>query len=72
MLKKFYRFLRLQFNVSKSEIYCSRISEDDLGRLLRKLDLKLRVYIGIPLVTKRPVEKDFDALILEMKAKVES
>lgn len=63
-------------NANKSEIFCSGIHDDKLQLMRDVSGFKLGTlpvrHLGIPLDTKKPVEKDFDAVVLKMKAKVES
>lgn len=76
VLMEFYKLSGLQLNVNKSEIHCSEISVEDLRRIVKETGFKIGKlfvrYLGNPLVTKKPIEKDFDPLIRKMKDKVES
>lgn len=76
VLKEFYKYSGLMLNTSKNEIYYSRVSEYELqlmndvsGFKVGKLPVK---YLGVPLLTKKPSERDFDPLVQKMRAKVES
>lgn len=76
VLKEFYRYSSLMLNANKSEIYCTNISEEELHLMQEGTGFKLGKlpisYLGIPLVTSKYAEKDFDPLVQKMRSKVES
>lgn len=66
----------MKLNASKSELFSSGISTEDLQQIKDVSGFKTGTlpvrYLGIPLLTKKPAVKDFDSLLKKMRRKVES
>ena len=74
VLTQFYSFSGLQLNNTKSEIFSSGISKEMLEGIHQETGFKIGElpvkYLGVPLVTRRLLAKDCEALMDRLKARI--
>lgn len=75
ILEEFYKISGLKLNVSKRELYCTCVGFGELQLIKEAIGFRAGTlpvrYLGIPLVTRKPSEKNFDSLLTRMKLKIE-